>query len=171
MQPTEDIPQPTLQNLTELKPQWKSNDSWQIIIITEGGGPKNSKRKGIAYIGKNHSGQTVLAGCQSIRLKDNKIAKTTSVYEVASKAVSLGFTNIIILVDNKELENMWNNNYPHTGQLHPIFEDLLQLKLQGGMQLSIKAVPHLILAETKEMALAACNHFVNVSSISSGLCM
>uniref|UniRef100_A0A2N9IBS9 Reverse transcriptase zinc-binding domain-containing protein n=1 Tax=Fagus sylvatica TaxID=28930 RepID=A0A2N9IBS9_FAGSY len=77
-------------------------------------GLKHSTWKGITYIGKTPAGHTVLAGCQSTRLKDNNIAKATAVYEAASKALSLGFTNILILVGSKELKHMWGNKYPHS---------------------------------------------------------
>ena len=66
---------------------------------------------------------------------------------------------------------MWNNNQLHNWKLHPIFEDLHHLKLHSGMQLTIKAVPNLILAETKQMALAASHHFVSIYSSSSNSCM
>jgi hypothetical protein len=113
----------------------------------------------------------VLAGCQSTRLKDNNTAKATTVYEAASKALSMGFTNNLILVGSKELEHMWSNKYPHSWKLHPIFEDLHHLKLHNGMQLTIKAVPHIILTDTKNLALTSSHHFVTVFSSSLNLNM
>uniref|UniRef100_A0A2N9GK30 Integrase catalytic domain-containing protein n=1 Tax=Fagus sylvatica TaxID=28930 RepID=A0A2N9GK30_FAGSY len=127
----DELPRADSSNRTTHNNQWNSNDSWKILIKTEGGGPKHSKWKGIAYIGKTPTGHTVLAGCQSTRLKDNNTAKATTVYEAASKALSMGFTNNLILVGSKELEHMWSNKYPHSWKLHPIFEDLHHLKLHN----------------------------------------
>ena len=109
MQPNDDNQQPADQLLSTIKNQWQPDNNWEILITTEGGGTKKGRWKGIAYFGKNRSGQTLLTGCKSTRLKDNKSAKVTAVQEAVLKAVSLGFTNIIILVGSKELEFLWYN--------------------------------------------------------------
>ena len=162
----EDNPQPEDLTLPHIKPHWTPNADWQLLIIVDGGGLTKFRWKSIAFIGKDRHGQTQLVGCQSTRLMHNKVAKLMAIYEAATTTISLGYTNIIMLVDSKELEILWTTNSFPNWQLQPIFEDLLYLKLHRNLLLTIKLVPKPFLADTKALVSVACNHFVNVSSTS-----
>jgi ribonuclease HI len=166
LQHREDNIQPADLTLHPIKPNWTPHADWQLLITADGGGSRHSKWKGIAFIGKDRNGQTLLVGCQSTRLMHNTEAKFMAVYEAASTAISLGYTNIITLVDNKELEKLWNSDSHPNWKLQTIFEDLCYLKLHRNLLLTIKSVPKSLLVDTKALVSVASNHFVNVSSTS-----
>uniref|UniRef100_A0A2N9FJC4 laccase n=1 Tax=Fagus sylvatica TaxID=28930 RepID=A0A2N9FJC4_FAGSY len=166
LQHREDNIQPVDLTLHPIKPNWTPHADWQLLITADGGGSRHSKWKGIAFIGKDRNGQTLLVGCQSTRLMHNTEAKFMAVYEAASTAISLGYTNIITLVDNKELEKLWNSDSHPNWKLQTIFEDLCYLKLHRNLLLTIKSVPKSLLVDTKALVSVASNHFVNVSKSS-----
>uniref|UniRef100_A0A2N9GLJ1 Reverse transcriptase zinc-binding domain-containing protein n=1 Tax=Fagus sylvatica TaxID=28930 RepID=A0A2N9GLJ1_FAGSY len=68
---------------------------------------------------------------------------------------------MIILIEDKDIEQMWGSNHLSKWQLTTIFEDIKNLQQQH-LSLHIKATPKQVLKETKSMALTASRTFLDV---------
>ena len=141
-------------------------EDWQILILTEGVAAKNRKWHGIAFIGKNRTWHVLFVGCQSLRTRDiDVVTKATTIREATLSASKQGYRKIVIFTNSKGIEKMWRTNSQHSWQLTPIFEDLKCLQQLHGLQLHIKYVPKIILAETSSLATQASKHFVKVMNV------
>lgn len=91
------------------------HQDWQLLITTVGTYSKTRARQGIAFKGKNRTGQTIFVGSQSIKVRDNTSTKAMAVREASLVAYRMGFWNIIILTDSKYIEDIWRLHIKTTG--------------------------------------------------------
>ena len=123
---------------------------------------KNKKWQGTAFIGKDRQGEVLFVGCKTLRIAAGTIAKVTTIKDASLQASFLGVRRCIFLTTSKGLEGMWNSNKQQHWRLQPIFEDIRCIQQQLGLQIHIKAVPKLIIADSISLASQASQHFVNV---------
>ena len=99
----------------------------QLLITTAGIFSKTGKRQGIAFVRKTRSGQSIFVGSHSIKAKDSITTTAIAVREASLLATSLGFRNLILLTNCKQLEQIWSYQHQHKWHLTPILEDLKDL--------------------------------------------
>ncbi len=132
---------------------------WQLIILIANIAAKNKKWQGTAFIGKNRQDEVLFVGCKTLRIADGTMAKVTTIRDASLQASFLGVRRCIFLTTSKGLEGMWNSNKQQHWSLQPIFEDIRCIQQQLGLQIHIKAVPKLIIADSISLA---SQHFENV---------
>uniref|UniRef100_A0A2N9G2E0 Reverse transcriptase zinc-binding domain-containing protein n=1 Tax=Fagus sylvatica TaxID=28930 RepID=A0A2N9G2E0_FAGSY len=140
---------------------------WQLIILIANVAAKNKQWQGTAFIGKNRQGEVLFVGCKTLRIAAGTMAKITTIRDASLQASILGIRGCIFLTTSKGLEGMWSSNKQHHWSLQPIFEDIRCIQQHSSLQIHIKAVPKLIIAESISLASQASQHFVNVLHIST----
>jgi hypothetical protein len=138
---------------------------WQLLMTTAEIFSKTGKRQGIAFVGKTRLGQSNFVGSHIIRAKDSITTTAITIREASLLATSLGFRNLILLTNSKQLEQIWSYQHQHKWHLTPILEDLKDLQHNQGCQFSIKVAPKIILIEAVSLATTAVQTFVNVTRV------
>jgi hypothetical protein len=77
----------------------------------------------------------------------------------------LGLERLIVLTEDREIEQMWSSNHISRWNLTTIFQDIKNIQQQHQIRLSIKAIPLPILKDIKSMALTASRTFTDVYHI------
>ena len=150
-----------------IRQQIQFPQEWQLIILISNVAAKNKQWQGTAFFGKNRQGEVLFVGCKTLRIAAGTMAKFTTIRDASLQASILGIRGCIFLTTSKGLEGMWSSNMQHHWSLQPIFEAIRCIQQHSGLQIHIKAVPKLIIAESISLASQASQHFVNALHIST----
>ena len=78
-----------------------------------------------------------------------------------------GLRKLVILTNGKGIEKFWSTAEHQHWKIKSLFEDLKSVQKLHDLQIHIKAVPNIIIAEANSLAAQASQQFLNVMHVAA----